>query len=211
MPRRHPATAMVEPERFPHAGPPRRLGCEDVAVMQSVPTGDALGDFHAGSTRDGAVRARDGQAFHAINLIDARGVEAIAEILFGDGCWMLAARNDLELDHRVNTAVPSSVALAAVPPLLLRTGCRAASQKEAEQADAAFGVYGRLTRDIRVFSSLSLPLASLGVAPWAAAGREGREGREGRQCHRKRSFRLSHSLWSRCELSVTRSRLQSLT
>jgi len=75
-------------------------GCEDVPVLRSVPTGEAIGVFHAVSTRDSEGQARDGQAFYAIKTLDARGAEAIAEILFGDGYWMLAAQNDLEIDRR---------------------------------------------------------------------------------------------------------------
>jgi len=73
-----------------------RPGCKDAFVLQSVPNREALGVFHAVSTRDGEALARDGRAFYAINPLDSLGDEDIAEIQFGDGLWMLATTNDLE-------------------------------------------------------------------------------------------------------------------
>jgi hypothetical protein len=72
-------------------------GCEDVAVLRSVPNREALGVFHAVSTRDGEALARDGQAFYAANPkgIDSRGID-VYELQFADGFWMLATANDLE-------------------------------------------------------------------------------------------------------------------
>lgn len=72
-------------------------GCEDVAVLRSVPNREALGVFHAVSTRDGEAQARDGQAFYALNSLDSQGDEEIVEIQFGDGLWMLATPADLEV------------------------------------------------------------------------------------------------------------------
>lgn len=72
-------------------------GCEDVAVLRSVPAGKSLGVFHAVSTRDGEAWARDGQAFYALNPLDSQEVETIVEIQFGDGAWMLATPVDLKL------------------------------------------------------------------------------------------------------------------
>ena len=72
-------------------------GGEDVAVLRSVPTRDALGVFHAVSTRDGEARARDGQAFYALNPLDSQADEAIMEVQFGDGFWMLAHPIDLHI------------------------------------------------------------------------------------------------------------------
>lgn len=65
-------------------------------MLRSVPTGKALGTFHAVSSRDASAQARDGQAFYALNPLDSRGVETMAEIQFGDGVWMLAASDDLK-------------------------------------------------------------------------------------------------------------------
>ena len=71
---------------------------EDVAVLRSVPTREALGMFRAVSTRDGEARARDGQAFYAIKALESQRAEMIAEIQFGDRSWMLAAGDDLAPD-----------------------------------------------------------------------------------------------------------------
>lgn len=72
-------------------------GCEDVAVLRSVPDREALGVFHAVSTRDGEALARDGQAFFAANQkgVDGQDVD-VYEVQFADGFWMLATANDLE-------------------------------------------------------------------------------------------------------------------
>lgn len=66
-------------------------------MLRSVPNREPVGVFHAVSTHDGEADARDGQFFYALNLLDTRSAEAIVEILFGDGCWMLAAQDDLEI------------------------------------------------------------------------------------------------------------------
>ena len=71
-------------------------GWEDVAVLRSVPDREALGVFHAVSTRDGEAQARDGQAFYALNRLDSQADEAIVEIQFSDGTWMLATPTDME-------------------------------------------------------------------------------------------------------------------
>ena len=71
-------------------------GCEDVAVLRSVPDREALGVFHAVSTRDGEAQARDGQAFYALNRLGSQADGAIVEIQFSDGTWMLATPTDLE-------------------------------------------------------------------------------------------------------------------
>jgi hypothetical protein len=71
--------------------------CDDVVVLRSVPNRDAVGVFHAVSTRDGEAQAREGQAFYAINRLDSQAHEAIVEILFGDGVWMLAIPADLSI------------------------------------------------------------------------------------------------------------------
>jgi hypothetical protein len=72
-------------------------GCEDVAVLHSVPTREALGLFHVVSTRDGEAQARDGEPFYALNPLDSQRDEEIVEIQFGDGFWMLATPADLEM------------------------------------------------------------------------------------------------------------------
>ena len=71
--------------------------CEDAVVLRSVPKREALGVFHAGRTRDGEAQARDGQAFYALNALDSQADEAIVEIQFSDGTWMLATPTDLEI------------------------------------------------------------------------------------------------------------------
>jgi len=68
---------------------------EDVVVLRSVPNRKALGVFHAVSTRDGEALAREGKAFYALNPLESQGDDTIAEILFGDGLWMLATMGDL--------------------------------------------------------------------------------------------------------------------
>jgi len=73
--------------------------CKDGPVLRSVPTREALGVFHAVSTRDGEAQARDGQAFFGVNPVESRGAEAIVEIQFGDGLWMLATERDLNFDR----------------------------------------------------------------------------------------------------------------
>ena len=72
-------------------------GWEDVAVLRSVPDREALGVFHAVSTRDGEAQARDGEAFYALNRLGSQGDEAMVEIQFSDGTWMLATPTDLEI------------------------------------------------------------------------------------------------------------------
>jgi hypothetical protein len=71
-------------------------GCDEGAALRSLPTREALGVFRAVSTRDGEAQARDGQCFFALNTLDSQADEAIAEIQFGDGLWMLASEKDLE-------------------------------------------------------------------------------------------------------------------
>jgi len=78
-------------------------GCEDVAVLRSVPIREPLGVFHAVSTRDGEARARDGEDFYALNPLGSQSGEAAVEIQFEDGFWMLAVPDDLELTG-VNTS-----------------------------------------------------------------------------------------------------------
>lgn len=75
---------------------PADQACEDVPVLRSVPNRDALGVFHAVSTRDGEAQARDGQFFFVLNPLATQGDEAIVEIQFADGFWMLATPPDLE-------------------------------------------------------------------------------------------------------------------
>lgn len=70
--------------------------CEDVSVLRSVPNRQTLGVFHAVSTRDGEARARDGESFFVLNPLAIQGDEAIVEIQFADGFWMLATPTDLE-------------------------------------------------------------------------------------------------------------------
>ena len=55
------------------------------------------GVFHAASTGDGEALARDGQTFYALNHLSSQGDDTIAEILFGDGLWMLAMTKDLKI------------------------------------------------------------------------------------------------------------------
>jgi hypothetical protein len=82
---------------FPQCGSfSQTKGCEDVAVLRSVPTREALGVFRAVSTRDGEARARDREPFFMLNRLDSRLNEPIVEIQFGDGLWMLASEKDLE-------------------------------------------------------------------------------------------------------------------
>ena len=76
---------------------PVRQECEDVAVLRSVPDREPLGVFHAVSTRDGEAQARDGAAFYTLNRLDSQADEAIVEIQFSDGTWMLATPTDLEI------------------------------------------------------------------------------------------------------------------
>lgn len=75
---------------------PADKGCEDVQVLRSVPSREALGVFHAVSTRDGEAEVRDGQSFFVLNPLAIQGDEAIVEIQFADGFWMLATPTDLE-------------------------------------------------------------------------------------------------------------------
>jgi len=72
-------------------------GCEDVVVLGPVPNREPVGVFHAVSTRDGEAQARDGQRFYALNPLESQGGEAIVEVQFGDGVWMLATPPDLEM------------------------------------------------------------------------------------------------------------------
>lgn len=72
--------------------------CKDVPMLRSVPTGDPLGTFQAVSTRDGEALARHGHAFYALNsLKTSADCDAVVEILFADGLWMLATDADLEM------------------------------------------------------------------------------------------------------------------
>ena len=72
-------------------------GGEDLAVLRSVPTRDALGVFRAVSTRDGEAQARDGQRFFSVRTLESQADEAIVETHFADGVWMLAVPDDLEI------------------------------------------------------------------------------------------------------------------
>lgn len=65
-------------------------------MLRSVPNRAALGKFRAVSTRDGEARVRDGEAFYALNKLESQIDEAIVEIQFNDGFWMLATLTDLE-------------------------------------------------------------------------------------------------------------------
>ena len=69
-------------------------------MLISVPDREALGVFHAVSTRDGEAEARDGQAFYALNPLDSQMNEPVVEIRFGDGIWMLSTPTDLETIER---------------------------------------------------------------------------------------------------------------
>lgn len=75
----------------------RLSGWHDGMVLRSVPTGDPKGVFRAVLTRDGEAQERDGLPFYEIAAkgSDVRG-EALFEIRFGDGCWMLAVASDIE-------------------------------------------------------------------------------------------------------------------
>jgi hypothetical protein len=66
-------------------------------VLRSMRNREALGVFRAVSTRDGEALARDGQAFYSLNPLDSRGEEAIFEIQFSDGFWMLGTKADLQM------------------------------------------------------------------------------------------------------------------
>ena len=69
----------------------------DGNVLRSVPTGEPKGIFRAVSTRDGEAQERSGMPFYEINAkgTDVRG-QALFEIKFGDGVWMLASASDLQ-------------------------------------------------------------------------------------------------------------------
>lgn len=73
------------------------VGWHDGAVLRSLPTGKPEGVFRAVSTRDGEAQARSGMPLYEINAkgTDVRG-EALFEIRFGDGFWMLAVASDIE-------------------------------------------------------------------------------------------------------------------
>ena len=66
-------------------------------LLHSVPNREALGVFRAVSTRDGEAQARDGQAFYTLNPQDSQVNQAVVEIQFDDGVWMLATADDLEM------------------------------------------------------------------------------------------------------------------
>jgi hypothetical protein len=73
------------------------LRWDDAAVLISLPTGEPLGRFHAVRTRDGEALAHDGQAYFALNALESSsGKQAVVEIQFADGSWMLAEPEDLE-------------------------------------------------------------------------------------------------------------------
>ncbi|ALE91171.1 hypothetical protein AOC05_00335 [Arthrobacter alpinus] len=70
------------------------LGGSDPSVLAS---GQAIGTFHAVSTRDAVGLARDGWPFFEINSMATNHQnESLFEIRFGDGEWMLAAYEDLQ-------------------------------------------------------------------------------------------------------------------
>lgn len=64
---------------------------------QMSPSHEALGVFHAIRTHDAVAQTRDGWPYFVLNRIglDRLG-EAVYEIQFGDGEWMLAVAGDLE-------------------------------------------------------------------------------------------------------------------
>lgn len=49
----------------------------------------ALGVFHAISTCDAQALEREGERYYAMNCMQSRGSEPIAEIMFRDSTWML--------------------------------------------------------------------------------------------------------------------------
>lgn len=53
------------------------------------------GIFRANHTRDGEATSRDGQTFYLANELPSKADVAIFEIMFEDGCWMLATLDDL--------------------------------------------------------------------------------------------------------------------
>lgn len=58
--------------------------------------GKPQGVFHAVSTRDGEAVARDGQPYYRTNLKGEDHIgEAVYEIEFADGLWMLVTAADL--------------------------------------------------------------------------------------------------------------------
>lgn len=48
-----------------------------------------LGTFHAISVRDAASLERDGQPFYEMNHLETADGRPVAEVLFGDGTWLL--------------------------------------------------------------------------------------------------------------------------
>jgi hypothetical protein len=65
-------------------------------MLRSLPTGEPQGVFHAVSTRDGEAVARDGQPYFRTKLKGEDHVgEAVYEIEFADGLWMLVTAADL--------------------------------------------------------------------------------------------------------------------
>lgn len=46
-------------------------GCEELVMLRSVPTRDAIGVVHAVSTRAGEAQTLDGQALYALNPLDS--------------------------------------------------------------------------------------------------------------------------------------------
>ncbi len=57
---------------------------------------EPLGVFHAVRTREAVALARDGWPYFAMNRLGLAALgDALYEIQFGDGEWMLAAAGDL--------------------------------------------------------------------------------------------------------------------
>ena len=55
------------------------------------------GIFRANHTRDGVARSREGQTYVLLNeLPGLAGEDDIVEIMFEDGVWILASRDDLD-------------------------------------------------------------------------------------------------------------------
>lgn len=75
----------------------RRSQLKGREILRSIPSGKPRGVFRAVSTRDGEAITRDGQSYFCANLKGKNhSGEAVYEIEFADGMWMLATASDLE-------------------------------------------------------------------------------------------------------------------
>lgn len=71
------------------------MSITDATPDHQAATSGPLGHFHAISCRDGASLERDGEPYFDINRPKSSSGREVYEVMFADGAWLLASRQDL--------------------------------------------------------------------------------------------------------------------